>query len=68
MHDPRGREFELYLIDVDGTGLERVTWSEGFDGFPVFHPDGELLVIGSNRRMSHDGNTNIFLVEWIDEL
>ena len=66
MDDPRGRDFELYLINVDGTGLERVTWSEGFDGFPVFHPDGTKLVFGSNRNMSHEGNTNLFLVEWRD--
>lgn len=64
MDDPGGREFELYLINVDGTGLERVTWSEGFDGFPVFHPDGTKLVFGSNRNESHEGNTNLFLVEW----
>ena len=66
MDDPQGREFELYLVNVDGTGLERVTWSEGFDGFPVFHPDGTKLVFGSNRNMSHEENTNLFLVEWID--
>ncbi len=66
MDDPQGREFELYLINVDGTGLERVTWSEGFDGFPVFHPDGTRLVFGSNRNESHEGNTNLFLVEWLD--
>ena len=66
MDDPRGRDFELYLINVDGTGLERVTWSEGFDGFPVFHPDGTQLVFGSNRNMAHEGNTNLFLVEWRD--
>ena len=64
MDDPGGREFELYVINVDGTGLERVTWSDGFDGFPVFHPDGTKLVFGSNRNESHEGNTNLFLVEW----
>ena len=68
MDDPRGRDFELYLINVDGTGLERVTWSEGFDGFPVFHPDGTQLVFGSNRNMAHEGNTNLFLVDWRDSM
>ena len=67
MDDPRGRDFELYVINVDGTGLERVTWSEGFDGFPVFHPDGTSLVFSSNRNMSHEGNTNLFLVEWLGQ-
>ena len=43
-----------------------MTWTEGFDGFPVFHPDGTQLVFGSNRNMSHDGNTNVFLVEWLE--
>ena len=40
--------------------------AEGFDGFPVFHPDGTKLIFGSNRNMSHEGNTNLFLVEWLD--
>lgn len=66
MDDPGGRDFEVYLINIDGTGLERVTYSEGFDGFPVFHPDGTRLAFASNRNMSHEGNTNLFLVEWLD--
>lgn len=66
LHDPSGRDFDLYLINVDGTGLERVTWSEDFDGFPVFSPDGRHLVWGSNRNPSHEGNTNIFIAEWVE--
>ncbi len=66
MDDPRGRNFEIYIINIDGTGQERVTYSEGFDGFPVFHPDGTRLAFASNRNMSHEGNTNLFLVEWVD--
>ena len=38
--DPRGPNFDLYLINVDGTGLEQVTFSDKFDGFPMFSPDG----------------------------
>ena len=39
--EPRGREFELWMIDLDGANLERITYSEGFDGFPMWAPDGE---------------------------
>lgn len=66
MHDPAGRDFELYGIRLDGTGLERITHSEGFDGFPVFSPDGRFLVWGSNRNQAHEGNTNVFIAEWVD--
>jgi len=65
MHDPRGRDFELYGIRLDGSGLERVTFSEGFDGFPVFSHDGRFLVWGSNRNPAHEGNTNVFIAEWV---
>lgn len=51
MDDPQGRDFELYLIAGDGTGLERVTFSKGFDGFPVFHPAGFDLAAGGTANV-----------------
>ena len=56
----------IFSSNMDGTGLERVTYSEDFDGFPVFSPDGRYLVFGSNRNKSHEGNTNLFLAEWLN--
>ena len=47
--DPRGREFDLWAIDVAGTRLERITAAPGFDGFPMFSPDGKRLAFSSNR-------------------
>src|SRR5690606_25348812 len=34
--DPRGREFDIWAVDVDGGNLERITHAPGFDGFPMF--------------------------------
>ena len=34
--DPRGRNFDLFLVNVDGTELEQVTFNDSFDGFPMF--------------------------------
>ena len=66
MDDPRGRNFDLYLIGVDGQGLERVTFNGTFDGFPMFSPDGKRLVFASNRWSSHEGDTNVFVADWIE--
>ncbi len=64
--DPRGREFDLWMVDVDGGNLERITYSEGFDGFPMWAPDGETFVFGSNRHNTGPRDTNIFVTKWID--
>ncbi len=66
MHQPRGRNFDLYAINIDGTGLERVTYHEEFDGFPMFNSDGTKLVWGSNRFNAEPGDTNIFIADWVE--
>lgn len=63
--DPRKRNFDLALINVDGTGLERVTFEETFDGFPMFSPDGKKLVFASNRNAAKQGDTNVFIADWV---
>jgi len=61
-----GRDFDLYLINIDGTGLEQITFNETFDGFPMFTKDGKQLVFCSNRFNKNEGDTNVFIADWID--
>lgn len=63
--EPRGPNFDLYLINVDGTGLEQVTFDETFDGFPMFSPDGTKFVFASNRHSVNPRDTNLFIADWV---
>ena len=63
-----GRTFDLYLVNTDGTGLERVSFSDTFDAFPMFSPDGTRLVFASNRRAdrARSRDTNLFVADWVE--
>ena len=64
--DPKGRDFDLYMINIDGSGMERITYNNTFDGFPMFSPDGKKLVFASNRNAAKQGETNIFIADWVE--
>ncbi|MDP2341606.1 MAG: hypothetical protein Q8O67_11665 [Deltaproteobacteria bacterium] len=64
--DPKGRDFDVYLVKTDGTGEERVTTNPSFDGFPMFSPDGKSLVFSSNRANGKSGDTNVFMADWVE--
>lgn len=70
-----GAGFELYLYNPDDPEsaddqpiTERVTFAEGFDGQPVFSPDGQWLLFTSSRRGDRSGaapgETNVFVALW----
>lgn len=63
--DPKRRNFEVYKIGLDGTGLERLTFGGQFDGFPNFSPDGRHLVWASNRHGTVPHETNLFIADWV---
>lgn len=61
----RQPNFDLALINLDGSGIERVTFNATFDGFPMFSPDGKKLVFASNRNAAKSGDTNVFIADWV---
>lgn len=58
--------FELYLVDAAGKrDPVRVTYTAGFDGLPVFTPDGENLAWTTNR--TPNGLSQLHLSPWNHE-
>ena len=64
-NDPRGRNFDLWAVNADGSGLEQITFNPTFDGFPMFSPDGRRLAFCSNRHNAKAGDTNVFVADWV---
>ena len=57
--------FELYIADVAGKHEPvRITTTDGFDGLPVFSPDGKKLSWTSGRASG--GQSQIFIADWND--
>lgn len=65
-------QYALYMLDIETKAVERITYppdagkAPGFDGFPVFSPDGKRLVWISNRNRKVPHELNVFLAEWKD--
>ncbi|MEZ0390920.1 MAG: PA domain-containing protein, partial [Pseudobdellovibrionaceae bacterium] len=56
--------FELYLVDAKGEKPPlRVSFLDGFDGLPVFTPDGQHL---SWTRRNEKGESQIYMATWDD--
>ena len=55
--------FELYLVDAEGSKEPvRVTHKDGFDGLPVFSPDGETLCWTATRTANE--KSQLFMAKW----
>ena len=54
----RDGNYEIYVMNIDGSDVVRITDNEERDDFPSWHPDGNRIVYVSER----DGQKDIFLV------
>jgi Tol biopolymer transport system component len=62
----RGFPFNMYLIDLEGKGLEKISRDKGFDAFPMFSPDGKKIIFASNRNNGGTRDTNLFVADWVE--
>jgi TolB protein len=62
----RGFPFNMYLLNTDGTGLQKISRDKGFDAFPMFSYDGKKIIFCSNRNNGGTRDTNIFIADWVD--
>ena len=57
--------FELFIVDAAGEKEPvRVSFTPGFDGLPVFSPDGKKLCWTTNRTA--DAKSQLWLADWDD--
>jgi len=49
---------DLWVADIDGKEVRRLTTAPGMESSPIFSPDGKLLAFSAQ----YDGNTDVFIV------
>lgn len=62
----RGFPFNMYVTDINGKGLEKVSRDNGFDAFPMFSHDGKKIMFSSNRNNGGTHDTNLFIADWVE--
>ncbi len=61
-----GFPFNMYLMDLEGNHIEKISRDKGFDAFPMFSPDGKKIMFSSNRNNGGTHDTNLFVADWVD--
>src|SRR5215216_6362535 len=54
----RDGNFEVYIMNADGSNQTRMTFNAAFDGRPAFSPGGSKIAFASSR----DGNSEIYIM------
>ncbi len=62
----RGFPFNMYVINADGSGMEKISRDKGFDAFPMISPDGKKIIFSSNRNNGGTRDTNVFVADWVE--
>ena len=57
--------FNIFMINLDGSGLEQITLDEAFDSFHVL-VRRQKLAFSSNRN-GRTRNTNVFVADWVGD-
>lgn len=60
----RGFPFNMYLINLDGSNMQKISRDKGFDAFPMISPNGKKIVFASNRNNGGTRDTNLFVADW----
>ncbi|HEX6332780.1 MAG TPA: hypothetical protein VFZ78_01060 [Flavisolibacter sp.] len=62
----RGFPFNMYVMNADGSSLQKISHDKAFDAFPMFSYDRRRVVFSSNRNNGGTRDTNIFIADWVD--
>ncbi|MFX4385215.1 hypothetical protein ABTA34_20155, partial [Acinetobacter baumannii] len=62
----RGFPFNMYMIDLDGSNMQKISRDKGFDAFPMISPNGKKIVFASNRNNGGTRDTNLFVADWVE--
>ena len=55
----RDGNYEIYVMNIDGSASQRITDSEERDDYPTWHPDGKHLVYVGEQA----GKFDLYMVE-----
>ena len=59
-----GPNFEIYMMNMETGKQTRLTYNDGFDGFPSISPDGKTMMFSSSRNAPPGQRTlSLFLMD-----